>query len=88
MLCHVACRILVPQPKIEPMFHAVQVLSPNNWTAREVPRPLTSLEPWVLFMLLKAIHIFKGMMKHFPFLLKLLLLLLSHFSRVQLCATP
>ena len=53
------------------MSHAVGVPSPNNWTAGEAPSPLPSLEPWVLFTLLKAIHIFKGMMKHFSFLLNL-----------------
>ena len=40
------------------MSHAVGVPSPNNWTAGEAPSPLPSLEPWVLFTLLKAIHIF------------------------------
>ena len=35
--CHVACGILVPQPGIEPAAPAVRVLSPNHWTAREVP---------------------------------------------------
>ena len=33
--CHVACRILVPWPGIEPP--AVKVPSPNYWTARECP---------------------------------------------------
>ena len=32
---HVACRILVPQPGIEPRPTAIKVLSPNHWTARE-----------------------------------------------------
>ena len=32
-----ACGILVPQPGIEPVFPAVQVWSPNHWTAREFP---------------------------------------------------
>ena len=32
------CRILVPQPEIEPMIHAVEAWSHNHWTAREVPR--------------------------------------------------
>ena len=34
-LCHMACRILVPQPGIEPMPPAVEAQSPNCWTARE-----------------------------------------------------
>ena len=34
---HAACRILVPQPGIEPRPLAVKVPSPNHWTAREVP---------------------------------------------------
>ena len=36
-LCHGACRILVPQPGIEPMAPAVEAWSLNLWTAREVP---------------------------------------------------
>ena len=34
-----ACRILVPPPGIEPRPSAVKALSPNHWTAREVPFP-------------------------------------------------
>ena len=34
---HVACRILVPLPGIEPMPLTVEACSPNHWTAREVP---------------------------------------------------
>ena len=34
--CHMACGILVPQSGIEPMPPAVEVWSPNHWTAREV----------------------------------------------------
>ena len=33
-LCHVACGILVPQPRIELWLKAVKVLSINDWTAR------------------------------------------------------
>ena len=33
----VACGILVPRVGIEPMFPAVEMWSPNHWTAREVP---------------------------------------------------
>ena len=29
------CRILVPQPEIEPMIHAVEAWSHNHWTARK-----------------------------------------------------
>ena len=32
---HVACRILVPQPGIEPGPLAVKAQRPNHWTARE-----------------------------------------------------
>ena len=32
-----ACRILVPQPGIEPRPLAVKAWSPNHWTAREFP---------------------------------------------------
>ena len=32
-----ACRILVPQPGIEPVPPAVEARSLNHWTAREVP---------------------------------------------------
>ena len=32
-----AHRILVSQPGIKPMPHALEVQSPNHWTAREVP---------------------------------------------------
>ena len=32
------CRILVPQPKIEPVISPVEAWSPNHWTARKVPR--------------------------------------------------
>ena len=34
---HAACGILVPQPGIEPGPSAVKALSPNHWTARELP---------------------------------------------------
>ena len=33
-----SCRILVPPPGIEPVPPAVEVLSPNHWTAREFPQ--------------------------------------------------
>ena len=36
----VACRILVPQPGIEPSPPAVEAQSLNYWTAREVPNKL------------------------------------------------
>ena len=32
-----ACRILVPQPGIEPMPPAVEAQSPNHWTAHGIP---------------------------------------------------
>ena len=37
LLGRAACGILVPRPGIEPMAPAVEVRSPNHWTAREVP---------------------------------------------------
>ena len=36
----VACRILIPQPRIEPVppgSHAVEAQSPNHWTVRKFP---------------------------------------------------
>ena len=36
--CHMTCRILVPQPGIEPMPPAVEAQSPDHWTATEVTR--------------------------------------------------
>ena len=38
--CSEARGILVPQPGIEPMPHAVEVQSPNHLTSREVPADL------------------------------------------------
>ena len=35
--CLLACRILVPQPGIEPMSPAVETQTLNHWTAREIP---------------------------------------------------
>ena len=35
--CHVACRILIRQPGIEPRPSAVKAWSPNHWTPREFP---------------------------------------------------
>ena len=32
-----ACEILVPQPRIEPMPPVVEVQSLNHWIAREIP---------------------------------------------------
>ena len=39
----VACRFLVPQPGIEPVPSAVKAQSPNDWTSREFPGPLSFL---------------------------------------------
>ena len=36
--CYAAPRILVPQPGIDPLTHAVEAQSLNHWTIREVPR--------------------------------------------------
>ena len=47
-----ACGISVPQPKIESMPPAVEVLSPKHWTTREVPHTIISTHlyrlPWWL----------------------------------------
>ena len=37
-LCCAACGILAPRPGIEPRTPAVEVQSPNHWTAREFPQ--------------------------------------------------
>ena len=36
--CSTACRILVPQPGIEPRPLAVKAQGPNHWAARDFPR--------------------------------------------------
>ena len=46
-LRHLACRILVPQPGIEPRSMAVKAQGPNHWTAREFP--------WLKFLYPKCI---------------------------------
>ena len=60
----VTCRILVPQPGIEPGPTAMKALSPNHWTTRELPRP-KSLEtkpplhvavPWLTASLIPCCH--------------------------------
>ena len=38
--CCVACRILVPQPQIEPKPPTVEAWSLNHWATREVPKSL------------------------------------------------
>ena len=38
MLHSLGCRILVPQPGIEPMPPTVKAWSPNHWTPREFPQ--------------------------------------------------
>ena len=39
-LPHTACRILVPWPRTEPWAAAVEVVNPNQWTARELPKQM------------------------------------------------
>ena len=34
---HMACGILVPQPRAEPITPAVEAYSPNPWTTGEIP---------------------------------------------------
>ena len=41
---HVACRILVPRPGIEPRPLVLETWSPNHWTTREVPEEEIKLE--------------------------------------------
>ena len=43
--CHTARRILVPQPGIKPVPPAMEVWSPNHWTAREFPCRFTLKPP-------------------------------------------
>ena len=40
------CRILAPQPGIEPMLPTVEARSPNHWTTREVPPHETGSPAW------------------------------------------
>ena len=44
-----ACRILVPQPGIEPMPPAVKVQSLNHWIAREVPQSSITKHHYLLW---------------------------------------
>ena len=36
LLCHAACRILVPQPRIQTLTPAAEAQSFNHWTTKEV----------------------------------------------------
>ena len=47
---HEACGILVPQPGIKPAPPALEVQSPNHWTAREVPFPPFIFLAWTDFI--------------------------------------
>ena len=49
-----ACRILVPQPGIEPAPSAVKAQSPHHWTARDFP-------PSSFFTAFYPLHIFSTM---------------------------
>ena len=44
-----ACRILVPQPGIEPMSRAVEVQSLNHWTTRKIPASLNHIYIYIFF---------------------------------------
>ena len=48
--CHMACRILVPWPGIEPTPSAVKVWGPNHCTTRELPVFLHYSLPLVQFL--------------------------------------
>ena len=52
-----ACRILVPQPGIEPGATAVKAPSPNYWTARELPQIFTKIFKIYLFLQLSILLI-------------------------------
>ena len=47
--CHMACKILVPWPGIEPGPSTVSVWSPIHWTTREFPAPHTSSRNYCVF---------------------------------------
>ena len=55
VLHYVACRILVPQPRIEPGPLALEAWSLKYWTTREVP-PLVSLK-WIEDNLREAMRV-------------------------------
>ena len=46
-LRHVACRLLVPWPGIEPLPPAFEGQSPNHWTTKEVPYSFFLILPWL-----------------------------------------
>ena len=48
-----ACGILVPQPGIKPMPPAVEVLSLNHWTTREVPKVYFPFNLCLFFQVLR-----------------------------------
>ena len=52
---HVECRILVPQPRIEPMPTKLRAQCLNHWTVKEVP-PCSIL--FFLFFIFFAFKIF------------------------------
>lgn len=39
--CHMACGVLVPRGGTEPRPPAVKAWSPNDWTSRDVPSPIS-----------------------------------------------
>ena len=62
-----ACKILVPQPGIEPLSPAVEAQSLNRWTAREVPFWAYFLHV-SLFLYIKTIGFGRGLIWYcFPF---------------------
>ena len=56
-LCCMACRILVPQPRVEPAPPGVEVWHPNHWTTRAFPEhvKIGLFSYWVLRILCKLL---------------------------------
>ena len=79
-----ACKILVPWPRIKPVPHTVEAQSLNHWTVREIP-VISSLDGSLNYYVIPFfVSCYSLCFDIYP----LLLLLLSHFSRVRLLATP
>ena len=78
-----ACGILVPRPGMEPepVPPIVEVWTVDHWTTREVPRLYFS------YMVTVQVSICGNICVFCTYFILYLLLLLSHFNHVQLCAT-
>ena len=80
---HAECGILVSQPGIEPLPLVVKAQSLNHWTTREVPK----LKSIICFVFVQISSLTCSNKMCWSLALSPLLLLLSRFSCVQLCAT-